>query len=94
MAPQYVSGILIPQPGKELASLALEGRFFFLFSRGKIPIYYAKKIRPTRIDTNEMTGNGKNKMEIENVVNCALSVQINDSEGLNTISNLYFKKDF
>ena len=33
-------------------------------------------------------------MEIENVVNCALSVQINDSEGLNTISNLYFKKDF
>ena len=41
-----------------------------------------------------MTGNGKNKMEIENVVNCALSVQINDSEGLSTISNLYFKKRF
>ena len=67
---------------------------FFFFSRGKIPGYYAKKIRPTRIDTNEMTGNGKNKMEIENVVNCALSIQINDSEGLNTIPNLYFKKDF
>ena len=33
-------------------------------------------------------------MEIENVVNCALSVQINDSGGLSTMSNLYFKKDF
>ena len=57
-------------------------------------MYYAKKIIPTRIDTNEMTGNGKNKMEIENIVNCALSVQINDSEGLNMIPYLYFKKDF
>ena len=33
-------------------------------------------------------------MEIENVVNCALSVQINDSSGLSTISNLYLKKRF
>ena len=82
-------------PTRERTCIPCIGRqIFFLFSRGKIPIYYAKKIRPTRIDTNEMTGNGKNKMEIENVVNCALSVQINDSEGLNTISNLYFKKDF